>query len=799
MKFIKFFIWAGVLSVVLSFMHSGLKFGDTKLPALGKLFDPIKGFWANAETGFSDQTLQGINIKDDISISFDEHMVAHIFASNTEDALFAQGYVEAYHRLFQMDLSARSAGGRLAEVLGSDLIEKDKQTRRIGMTYAAENAVSGWQKTGEQQKYIHAYVDGVNAYIDQLKAKDYPFEFKLLNYQPESWSLLKSANILKAMSLVLCGYEEDVEFSNAYQKFGAEDFALMYPEYDMKNSPIIPKGTQFVNLDSLEQVKNQKDLGYHETIERFRSPPGVGSNNWAVGGSKTKSGKPILANDPHLGLSLPSVWYQLHIHTPEYSAYGVSLLGMPGIMIGFNQDIAWGETNVGHDVMDWYTIDWTDDQKTSYKLDNGSADVTYRVEEIKVRGGESILDTVKYAHWGPIQDKNGRSLALRWIAHQEPDKPEYLAFIDAMKVKNYDEYLEATSNFLAPAQNFAYADRHGEIGLRINGKLPIKKQGQGRMLSDGSKRSSAWEGFIKREDNPQTRNPERGYISSANQWSTDDTYPYYYNGNFEAYRGRAVNRALDTLKNITPETMMQMQMNSFSIKAEESLPIMLDALTERNRKDSLAIILRSWDYVYKANAQAPALYNAWWYYLTRGLWDEVRQEKDIDLPYPDDWRTVQILTEGDENKFWDVDSTATKEDMAIIINNAFTDMKDYLKEKSDDFKSLEYSHFKKVNIYHLTQVPALSELGIISDGHKDVINAVSSTFGPSWRMVVGLGDTPDAYGIYPGGQSGNPGSRYYKNMIADWSKGKHMKLNFPQSPFELDTTLFTIEMKAHEK
>lgn len=806
MKFIKLFFWSALTIFFAVLIHSSFKLGSSPIPALGPLFNPVTGFWQNAESvkEYTDIDITTPDIQSPIRVKYDDRMVPHIFAETLEDALFAQGYVEAYHRLFQMDISTRAPAGRLAEVFGKKLIDRDLSSRRLGMGFAAENAVKGWQKHKEHLTLLESYEAGINKYISELSPKDYPFEYKLLGFKPEPWTMLKSAYMLKAMSLVLCGHEEDVAHSNALKLLGPEDFNFIYPEYDPKNNPIIPSGTAWnIDIDTSMDRSVSAVLDHYETdIDRYRAPQGVGSNNWAVNGTKTATGLPIFANDPHLELSLPSVWYELHIHTPEFSAYGVTLLGMPGIMIGFNQDIAWGETNVGHDVMDWHQISWIDSSRSQYMLDNKAMQVAPRIEEIQVKNGTAIIDTVKYTVWGPVAKDTAhqhKDIALHWVAHLEAETPEFLAFIDAMKSQNYDDYLKATANFVAPAQNFAYADRHGEIGLRINGKLPVKKKGQGRLISNGDRSDDGWQEFIPRDKNPQTRNPERGYISSANQWSTDETYPYYYNGNFEGFRGRSVNRLLDSMTDISLTDMMQMQMNNHSIKAEESLPVMLQYLPATLDTHELVQILTAWDFHYTAVSEAPIIYNNWWYYLKEALYDEVL-EKNIELPYPDDWRTVSILQTETQSTFWDDTRTDTTETIADIIHLSFKKTMAKMKEYKEKYGDLQYKNFRTVRINHATQIPALSQSGIITDGHGDAINAMRPNMGPSWRMVVGLGEQPQAYGIYPGGQSGNPGSPYYKNMIHDWAQGTHQKLYFPQTLDEMvQHTLFTIEMNPNEK
>ena len=769
-------------------LNTPQKIGDKPIPALGKLLNPYSGVWQNAEneSDYSDIDLSSIHIKEEIKIVFDERMVPHIYAQNLQDAMFAQGYVEAYHRLFQMDISTRSPDGRLSEILGSNLLDYDKKQRRLGLAYAADNAVKGWSKYPELLKNVDAYSAGVNHYISSLNVEDYPMEYKLLDFKPSEWTNRHCALLLKAMSQTLAGYEEDIEMSNALKLFGKEDFNTIYPDRNPKDIPVIQGPYTPTTKASDELTVPNLFLG---SIARLRSPDGVGSNNWAINGAKSATGKPILANDPHLGLSLPSVWYEIAITTPEFSAQGVTLLGMPGIMIGFNENIAWGETNVGHDVMDYYTIKWADDDHTTYYLDSNIVDANLKIETYDVKGSEPIYDTVRYTHWGPVVDDD-KGLALRWIVHDESPTPDFMTFINGMRCKNYDEYLAATATFHAPAQNFIYADNRNEIGLRVNGNLPIKDYRQGVTITPGDSKSNGWKGIIPRNENPQERNPEKNFVTSCNQYSASPDYPYYYNGNFEPYRGRMANRLLTAKDTLDVEDFKAMQNSNHSILAEEALPTMLSLLDTMAAAHPHAQWLRDWNYSYDASSTAAVKFDSWFTIFHEMLWDEVYKQDSIDLPAPDVWVTVNLIEKNKTHKFYDIVSTSEVEDLSFLINESFSFMLD------SDPASL--SQVKNAQILHLTKLPAFSEMNIALGGTKHSLNAMQQTFGPSWRMIVALGETPEAYGTYPGGQSGNPASPFYKNRISTWAKGEYDRLVLATNEDQIKKSLFTITVTNEE-
>ncbi|RYY35005.1 MAG: penicillin acylase family protein, partial [Sphingobacteriaceae bacterium] len=322
------------------------KFGD--IPPVGKLLNPVSGFWQNAESkNFVDEAeLKLPGLKGRVTILFDEHRIPHIFAENDHDAYYAQGYITARDRLWQMDIQTRSASGRLAEVVGPKALEVDRNKRRMGMVYGAENTLKGMQQDKEVWEGAVAYADGINAYIAQLSPKDYPLEYKLLDYAPEKWTPINSAFLLKLMSNTLAGGSDQFAMTNTLNKFGTDVIKELFPNRPLHDEPIIPAGTKW-NFSPVEIPKPSKSFIAQMTEHKMpEKQEGIGSNNWAISGSKAASGYPILANDPHLNLTYPSIWYQVQLVTPTMNVYGVALPGAPGVVIGFNKKISWGVTNV---------------------------------------------------------------------------------------------------------------------------------------------------------------------------------------------------------------------------------------------------------------------------------------------------------------------------------------------------------------------------------------------------------------------------------------------------------------------
>ncbi len=779
------------------------------IPAFGKLLNPVSGFWVNAEPlsikPYGDVFAK--SIQDEVRVCYDDRLVPHIFANNTHDAYFTQGYITAQHRLWQMDISTRAASGRLSEILGERLLNFDKNKRRMGMVFAAENTLKTWEKDPEMFALLQSYIDGVNAYIGQLKPKDYPVEFKILNYAPEKWTALKSALFVKAMSETLASGEDDLEATNALKLLGKETFDFLFPAFDEDYSPVIPKEVEWKFsapvLNAVSGSDTVPNVGYIEYNPIQKREEGIGSNNWVVGPSKTKNGHPILCGDPHLNLTLPSIWYELQIHTPEFNTYGVSLPGLAGVIIGFNENIAWTQTNVGQDVSDWYTLKWKDATKKEYLLDGVYKSATRKIESFNVKGKGTVLDTVSYTYWGPVVYRDTaqwHDMALHWLAHEVPKVNDVKVFYLLNKAKNFEEYSEALRNYSCPAQNFAFACKNGDIALRVNGMFPLKGKTQGRFVQDGTKSENGWKGFIPFEQNPFVLNPSRAYVSSANQVSTTPDYPYYYNSEtFDTYRGKKLNQLLDSMNSIEVADMQKLQSYSKSLKAEISLPLLLNVLdTSGLSSTQMALVrqLREWDYNYLKELFAPVLFEKWWTNFYELTWDEFYQNgKTPVMLRPTSWRTIKLLKDNPDNVYFDQKSTAQVENAGLIATKTFKMMADSVNVLIASNSNYKWKNMLDAKINHTGQIKPFSRSNFETNGVNSAINSQKSGNGPSWRMVVEMGDQVKAWVVYPGGQSGNPGSMYYDNFIQKWSNGEQYEALFMKKATEKNRILFSQTFK----
>ncbi|HEY0245197.1 MAG TPA: penicillin acylase family protein [Mucilaginibacter sp.] len=796
-------IFKALLSIIVTIALIWLlqtKLGD--IPPVGKFLNPVSGFWQNAETknAIGDENLKLTGLQGKVTIRYDGNRIPHLFADNDHDLYFAQGYVTARDRLWQLDIQTRSASGRLAEIIGPKALGVDQYHRRMGMVYGAENTLRGMMKDPVIKMILEAYTDGVNSYIHQLSPKDYPIEFKLLDYTPEDWKPINCAFLLKLMSETLAGGSSQFAMTNTLKHFGASITNDLFPDEQFHEDPIIPVGTKW----NFKPVTIPKPSASYlaqmtDSVKTVEKKEGIGSNNWAVSGGRTANGYPILANDPHLNLTFPSIWYQLQMSSPTVNVYGVSLPGAPCVIVGYNQKISWGVTNVDADVLDWYQVKFKDANKNEYWYKNQWNKVTRRIEAIKVRGQKTVYDTVIYTHHGPVvyettaQKAKGSHQnvpagnALRWIAHDESD--EFLTFYQLNRGKNYADYREALAHFTAPAQNFVFASIDNEIAITANGKFPLKFKDQGKYIMDGSDPANDWQGWIPADQNPTVKNPPRGFVSSANQSSTDKTYPYYLNWDFGNYdRGKRVNDRLTRMQKANADSMRLMQADNYSIRAQDVLPTMLKYL-EPSKMDNVQraayLILKNWDNRFDANAIGATIFSNWWDKFYLMIWnDDFKNSKTL-LKYPSFDRTEKLLLAEPNSRWFDNTLTAEKETCADLLSIAFNLTIDELNRKlGKPGKAWEWGAVKITHINHLANLDGFGTGDFSAGGTNGVINALHDGSGPSWRMVVQMGPVVKGYGIFPGGESGNPGSFYYDDMFQTWKDDKLNELLFLQSPDE---------------
>lgn len=777
---------------------------DTKMgsvPPLGNLLSPSHGLWKNAEpadAAFNLELTSGL-LKDEVSVHLDDRLVPHIFAKNDPDAYFTQGYLHAKFRLWQMEFQTHAAAGRLCEIIGekvgdiSVLELQDRKFRRLGMVYAAERSAKLMEGDARLKAGLDAYTAGVNEYIKNLSPADYPIEYKILDYAPEPWTNLKTALFLKYMSYDLARDFDDFAMTNLRNHLGKEMFEKVFPVVQDSLDPISPKGTVYapsvpvppmpagVNEVYLDPSKDSvANNGFAYRLEPRH--PDIGSNNWVVGGAKTASGRPILCNDPHLGLNLPSLWYEVQIHTPEYNSYGVSFPGAPGIIIGFNDSIAWGVTNAMRDVMDFYEIRFRDSTMNEYLYNGQWVQTEWRTETIKIRGKADFVDKIPMTVWGPVmfdrtyanEMKNNKAFAVRWSAH-DPGM-EANTFMLLNRAKNYNDYQAAIANFGCPGQNFVFASKSNEIAWWQQAQFPAKWRRQGDFVMPGWDSTYNWQYNIPPQDNIHMVNPVRAFVSSANQLAADTMYPFYLGGTHDLFRGIIINRYLNGMDSITTGDMQKMQNDNYNVMAEMARPLLLGHV-QREQLDAKAKLFldkfERWNLRADKDEEGPVVFAEWWAELGRMVWnDNIKRPDSLPVPNPQAFTLLEALLKDTAFVFIDDVTTPQKETLDEMVTRSLQKASETIAKGPQD-----WAGYKGTGIRHLiNSLTPFSRLKLPIGGGTHIINAATGNWGPSWRVIVQLTDETEAYGVYPGGQSGNPGSRYYDQFVDQWVKGEYNKL-----------------------
>jgi penicillin amidase len=770
------------------------------LPApLGALLSPQQGIWQNAEPADisynDDLTIPGLDGKS--TVYFDERLVPHVFAVNDHDAYFIQGYLHAKFRLWQMEFETHAAGGRLAEILGAkagslDVVNSvDRYFRRIGMVWAAEKSLALMEADTATKMMCDAYTAGVNAYIGTLSASNLPLEYKLLGYAPEPWTNLKTALFIKYMAFDLAGHDNDFEFTAAKNALTKIAYQTLYPIRPDSIDPIIP-GSAWdppalhpvapATADSLYFTYKQDSSTV--PVEPVKPDRRNGSNNWAVSGSKTRSGYPILCNDPHLGLNLPSLWYEMQIRTPNFNAYGVSFPAAPGIIIGFNDSCAFGVTNAGRDVKDYYSIRFKDARRSSYWFNGEWKSTDFRAEHIKIKNGAEVIDTVAYTVFGPVvfddqyrgSSAAGTAYAVRWKAHDASNEMKMFYLLD--RARNYNEYLAAIGNLHTPGQNCVFAAKNGDIAMWCQGEFPAKWKGQGDFVMPGIDSSYMWQGMIPQTENPHQINPSRGFVSSANQYPADSSYPYYIgDAIFPNYRGWTINQRLSHMADITPEDMMELQTSNYNLFAAMARPMLqhymnADALSPDEKK--YWQIFNDWNLRSDTGEAGPVVFDIFW----RNLEHEIISDEAASFKgsfVNNEQAMLEGLLRDSSWRFIDNINTPQKETLPEVLMAAFKKSVPSLKKTEQEHR-LSWAVYKDTHVMHLTKLPGLSRLHLNIGGGRNIINATGPDHGPSWRMVVSMTPETEAWAVYPGGQNGNPGSRHYDDFVDQWANGKYYPL-----------------------
>lgn len=783
-----------LLLAALVYAFSGVMFGVA--PA-GKVLNPFTGVSRSGLDAAlnSSQTLSNLKgLQAPVSVYFDERKVPHIFAAGVADMYFAQGYVTASLRLWQMDFLTYLGAGRMSEIFTDPyFFEYDRNQRRTGILEAARQTLKVVEAEPESLQALNAYTAGVNACIEKMDAGLMPPEYALLDYRPEAWTNLKTILILKNVAVNMTGYGEDLYMTKMLMALGRETFSRLFPDQVPFSSPVMYQPGQKDSTVFSAAIPDYLNYGFLSRTPELPAEnfnPRLGSNSWAVSGKKTASGYPMLACDPHLNLTLPCIWLEMQLQSPGINVYGVTMPGAPAVIIGYNSNIAWGLTNGSDDVKDWYKLT-IEPGGRRYKFSGRWLDFGSRVEQIRRKGRQPFYDTVYTTVHGPVvttksfpgREPDIQNCALKWEVNRPAN--EFLAFIKLNRARNYTDFKNALVTYACPIQNFTFACRDNTIAIHHQGSLPVKWPGQGRFLLDGSIAEHLPGKYITADSLPQLVNPQQQYVFSANQRPAGSNYRWYYNGYFAEVRANRIRQWLERDTPFNAALMQHMQTDNVNALAGYMLPRLLPLVRQERLpaggREQLQALAR-WTCAYNAADTLAGLYDLWWKRMSELTWDELQRYPFYRRP-PEDYVLAWLIAKQPSDTVFDRLQTPGREQAGDIVTAAFMDaLKTWRTETEKN--GAPWGGSNRLQLMHLTNLPPLSVTDLPSAGHPDVLNAASASWGPSWRMIVELGPTPRAWGIYPGGQSGHPGSPHYADFVNDWNQGRYYELRFFNSAGE---------------
>ena len=815
----------------------------TGLPPLGILLDPSDGLDRTARLADApapdEFNIPGLMSA--VQIEWDDRGVPHIFAENEIDAVRAIGFAVARDRLFQLDFLPRAASGRLSEALGAATVSADQFLRRTGMDWGArKNLERMIAEDGIELQILEAYADGVNAYLQRLKPRDLPLEFRLLGYEPDPWTPIQTLRLLQYMNYDLSYGTDQPSYAPLRERLTEEDFNLLYPRHAELYVPIIPRDEPLTTTPSVAHIQNGKTNAHPsmnvvasnpaqeftgaddhalEWAATFRRPEpdsdislsilegfihGKGSNNWAVAPSRSATGRPILAGDMHLALTLPSIWYEVHVVTPDMNAYGVTIPGAPLPVEAFNDYVAWAFTNTGSDQIDHYQLN-TDESGRRYLYEGAWCDFELVSDTIFVKGERPIVDTLRYTHSGPVVDQGFQSYSLRWTAH---DSSRTLLALRLMNTaRDSDDFEEGLRYWDSPMQNIVYADVEGTISIRSTGYLPVRKGGDGAGLLDGSTSSSEWIGRVPFDELPFAVNPNQGYLTSTNQQPADSTYAYYTGWEWrDQYRSLRIDSLLRGREKHSVADIAEYQSDVHAVQYDLFFPF-LDTLSGVTGKaESLVEMLGSWNGDMTVERPEPLILDVFLGELERLAWDEPEFDpmyiaptgdtlsSPVHVPPPHQSLLVTLLGDAPMSKWIDIIRTGGREDAAGLLRAALQSAVERMdREFGWGQGSWRWGNHRQIQLKHLIDSPALQALGrgpVEFPGYRETLSPAGgrvTTHSASWRVVVDFSSgRPQGQGIYPGGQSGNPFSRRYDLHLPAYVSFDYYDLLKPSSRGELD-------------
>jgi penicillin G amidase len=780
-----------------------------------------------------------------VEIVRDADAIPHVFASNKADALFGLGYVHAQDRLWQMEFQRRIGNGRLSEIFGRATVPQDRFLRTVGFGRAARAA---WETTPDWAKQqINAYIAGVNAFISTHHGSALPPEFTLLRFEPEPWTGADVLAWIKMMAWDLsANYSYELLRHDLVRQVGVERMEQLTPPYPVnglsiigagvsgeasaeRHSPLRTSGPYVSHPSTVASVVtsswshaftaalSQGSSEVRDFLLGSARAEALGSNNWVVDGTLTATGRPLLANDPHLGTRIPSTWYLAHVAGGGFEIIGATLPGAPAVALGRNRFIAWGATNVAADVEDLY-LEQLDATGRFAEFRGAKEPITFVPEVIAVKGRGPVRLEVRVTRHGPlvsdaINATNAESkrpmkaqplepLALRWTALDATDST-MLSFLKVNEAKNWDDFTTALRDFVVPSQNFVYADIDGHIGYYAPGRIPIRATGDGSRPVKGWTGDAEWIGWIPFDQLPHLFDPPDHFIATANHRPAPADYPFQLGLDWpEPYRAQRVIDLIREKSTFTPDDFARMQADTYSLHARTLLPLLLQHVQPATPEGRQAVaILRDWNFDSSRGSAAAAIFQAWFHqlapalvgddigprtldsyrgrftYITRFVVNTLGQN---DARWCDDGRTPQQDTCGETV------TTALQRGVVDLTRRMGSNMVGWRWDRVH-LAALPHSGLDTVSVLR----PLLSR-AVPNGGDWSTVNvgpvAADALYEqhsiPGYREIIDLSPANDSRFLDAVGESGHPLSSHYDHFLGDWQTVKHRKMRMERAEIE---------------
>jgi len=741
----------------------------------------------------------------DVEVIRDRWGVPHIYAQRLHDLFFAQGFVTASERLFQLDFMLRLGSGRLAGLFSGIALDLDQFIRTVGWNRAGRRVADGYDDLSVEM--AHAHLAGVRAWLDVMPAR--PPEYEVLDLEPqlpEEDGLTAGASAAVFMAWGLStNWDAELLRAEIADRLGYEAMGALFP--DASTEPAIVVAGKEGGTD-----------GRRSALDILRSAPpipnGQGSNNWVLAGTRTVTGMPFLCNDPHLVTQMPSIWFECHLSSPDYEASGVTLPFSPGIVIGHTAHHAWGFTNVGGDTQDLYLERLSDDGTAA--LHNGRWEpMTVHREEIEVRGGDPMVVEARETRHGPILDSYmvgtaapqvvtggiTETFALRWTGFDRAIQPSTLYRMAT--ARSFGEFREAVRTWECPGQNMVYADVEGTIGYQCTGTYPIRREGDGTLPVPGWSDQYEWDGAIPFEELPWAENPEEGFLATANQKIHDDSYPYLIGKDFlPPYRARRIVQMITTTEKHSRDTLARMHMDTMSIPARHIVGILAEVEPADDAQKEALSHLDGWDGDLAEDSVAACIYEVWTKHIALAVLSDRLGPELLDHFWGRrqwtnqfQYQVLPSILEFPTAMWFGADGTAARDDvLRAALDGAVAELTATL---GDDMTAWRWGALHKVRFPGpLAIIPDLAEVftgGVVETGGDEQTVRQSmwepgagydAVIIPSWRQIIDLSDIDASVGIHTTGQSGNPASPHYRDFVQPWAKGEYHPLPFSREKVE---------------